>query len=131
MKFALIIPEKNVMVIAMRLVKEAQVEIFATMDVDEEYVSPLPNQYHELLNLKGTKGVKIVRYGYGNKRSFTAIKKRYSNMQFLYKGSFMHYQRMLVTDRKKALFRLGQIVYFSDFNPLIDALIHFAKRKRI
>lgn len=127
MKFCRPLSQKVVLLTAMRLLRSAQKEIVTTMDVDEELRSPLPHAYHRLIARKVGEGIVVKRFGFGSKQSFAKLTKKYTGIRFIYAGSMRNYQRMLVVDRKKALFALGGIVYMTDFVPLIESLVKYIK----
>lgn len=128
MKFCTLIDDDCVISCAKNLVKSAKKEIRATMDVDEELRFPLPQSYHQLLIQKAREGVRIVRYGYGSKVASEEIKRLHANITYIYNGQIKNYQRMLVVDGK-ALFKLGNQVYYTEFKPLAQSLVKYAEIK--
>ncbi len=125
MNFVQEVQKETVLNKALALVRGAEKEILVTMDVDDEVRAPLPTQYHTLLETKARRGVKITRYGFGSKRGFHALQHEGSFVHFLYAGSIRRYQRMLVIDNKRGLFKIADIVCYTEFTPLITALVDY------
>lgn len=98
------------------------------MDLAEELKFPLPKSYHQLIFTKAKKGVNIKRLGFGRVKDFNSLDKNFSiikNLFFVYAGSLKNYQRMLIVDRKQAIFKVGNQVVFTDFQPLVLSLVKF------
>ncbi len=127
MKFCIEIAKQRVILTAEKLVREAKKDIIVTMDMKEELIHPLPVSYHVLLEKQAKKGVRVVRYGFGTKREYICLKPQVSNIQFVYAGSLSFYQRMIVIDGKKALFRLGDHVYYTEFPDLAACLVKYTE----
>lgn len=126
MKLCSEISQENLLTDAFDLVGSAKEEIFATMYLDEEIEQPLPEEYHLLLLDKKRAGVSVVRYGYGTKRAYQKIAKLHSEIQLVYRGSIHGYQRMLLIDRQKGLFSVNKKYFYTEFLPLVQALVSFA-----
>lgn len=127
MKFCREIAKQRVMLTAQKLVRQAKKDIIVTMDMKEELIHPLPASYHVLLGKQANKGVRIVRYGFGTKREYARLKSQISKIQFIYAGSLSLYQRMIVIDGEKALFRLGDHVYYTEFAELAACLAKYTE----
>lgn len=119
--------QENAIDEAMRLVRSSKKSVVVTMHVDEELKQPLPDNYHQLLERKARDGVRVVRYGFGSKKAFNTLKRKYSKIQFYYAGSLARYQRMLVVDNSGALFRLHGVTYKTMFSHLAHALVEYIK----
>lgn len=128
MKFCKLIKKKYVLPTAMKLVRSAKKQILVTMNVDEEVVMPLPTAYNNLIELQVANGIKVMRYGYGTKRSYGLIEKR-SNKRiiFNYVGELNNYQRLLLVDKSKGIFSVNGAVFYTEFKPLITCLVKFVK----
>lgn len=127
MKFCQLIKKEKVFKMAMSLISKAKDNIFMTMNLEEEMKRPLPKTYHNALAKLAKKEVIITRYGFGSKRLFNNLKKKYKGVVMYYGGSLNKYQRMLIIDKKKGLFALNDNVYFTSFSPLIKSLMCYVK----
>ncbi|MCX6793561.1 MAG: hypothetical protein NTY06_00465 [Candidatus Gottesmanbacteria bacterium] len=125
MKFCRQVSQEAILLTAMRLFRSAHKEVITTMDMDEEMQSPLPPAYHRLVASKAGKGIVVRRFGFGSKRAFTTLAKHYAGIQFVYAGTKNTYQRMLVVDRKRAMFGLGGTIFYTEFIPLIESLVKY------
>ncbi len=121
-----ILPQK-VLETAMGLISNAQEEIIAIMDVDEEIKSPLPKKYHDLIKQKVKEGVRVIRYGFGSKTAFNMLAGKYPEVVFHYCKNKKEYQRMLVVDKKKAMFAVGDTKIYSENHELIIGLLKYIK----
>lgn len=126
MKYATKLNKSVVYENAIKIVKSAKNEIIVTMDVDEELKKPLPVLYHLLISKKVNQGIFVLRYGFGSKESFEKLKKLYQKIDFIFIKSKSDYMRMLVVDRKIALFKM-ESVYISEFQPLVNSLVSYTK----
>lgn len=127
MRLCIPVEKKRAIFQAMRLVRSAKREIVTTMNVDEELKNPLPERYHRLLVRQTEEGITIIRYGFGARRVFYAIRKKYTQLTFLYVGSLRYYQRMLTVDRERGMFLIGDTIYYSNFAPLIQSLVNYVE----
>jgi hypothetical protein len=121
------ISKKQAIEFAKNLVIKAKKEIIATMNVDEEYSHPLPESYHNLLAKKVGNGIMVTRYGFGSIRVFKKLQSHYPVIRFLYVGKIDSYQRMLITDKKRGMFAVGNKFFYTDFVPLIESLVKYIK----
>lgn len=128
MKFAQLILQENILNTAISLVNSAEKEIFVTMNVDEEIMTPLSLKYQKAIINATDRGVHIVRYGYGSMKNFREIKKLYQaqNVTFEFAGDLTKYQRMLTVDKKRGIFKLNSNVFYSQFPLLIESLVQYA-----
>lgn len=130
MKFYHLIPKEKVISTALSLITSAQKEILVTMDVNEELKNPLPKIYHQTLAQKCQKGALVKRIGFGNKKAYKEIlkvKPKYSNFIFIYGGSLSKYQRLIISDRIRAVCKIEDLVLLSDFKPFVTFLVKIFK----
>ena len=127
MKFCKVIQNKFVLQSALKLVRSAHKEILATMDMTREIKSPLPVKYHRLIAHKASEGMVIKRLGFGPKRAFTMLVKQNAGIRFVYAGEMNAYQRLLIVDRRRGMFGLGETIFYTEFVPLIDSLVKYTE----
>jgi hypothetical protein len=129
MKFAQALEPEKVIDTALFLVSDAKAEITATMNVNEEVRLPLTAEYHLAITEVISRGVKVIRFGYGKKENFGALKKIYKTqkIEFKYAGKLDTYQRMLIIDRKKGIFKLNDTVFYTEFLPLVQSLVKYVE----
>jgi len=127
MKFCQEIKKGKVLARAMQLITTAKKTVDMTMDMVEEIAQPLPKKYHRNLVFLVKKGIKINRYAFGPKKLLKIIKGKYSEINLHYGGSLKNYQRMLIVDKNKGLFALGNQVFYTSFEPLVNSLLNYAK----
>lgn len=127
MKFCTLVEKQNVLSTAIKLVNSAKTKILVTMNTDEEIREPLPEVYHNLLTKKAGQGIKIVRYGYGTRKSFLKLRPKSKNITFIYGGNLSLYQRMLLVDKSRGIFSLEGTVYLTKFKPLVNSLVKYVK----
>lgn len=128
MKFVETVYKEEILRSAIKLIKKSQAEIIVTMDLTEEIKTPLPQDYHQLISSKAKRGIKIKRLGFGRAKDFEDLSKQYpkiKNLYFIFAGARKNYQRMLVIDRKEAIFKVENQVIFSKFEPLVLSLVKF------
>lgn len=127
MKFCQSVTKKRVLPTAMKLVQSAKKEILVSMNVDEELDIPLPDAYHTCISRKIEQGIVVKRFAFGSKRVYQKLKHHYKGVHFYYCGDISHYQRMLITDKKRGLFDLDGTVFYTTFIPLISSLVKYIK----
>lgn len=125
MTFCTNIRSDDVLECAIGLIQGARTSIIVTMDVDEELLSPLSGTYRDLITKQYQNGLIVMRYGFGSNQSFTTLATR-TKIPFVYAGRF-GYQRMLIVDRERGLFRLGNTVYRTEYEPLASSLVKYAE----
>jgi hypothetical protein len=101
------------------LIEASQREIFATMDLAQELIDPLPDWYYQLMLEKLKKGIKITRIAFGSECDFLRFLSKHTqlsdfeNYQCLLGGVILkNYYRMLLTDREKLMFAVQIPVEF-------------------
>jgi hypothetical protein len=129
MKFCKPINKKNVVQNAMKLVQNSVKCVHMTMDMQGEIDFPLPKKYHDLIEQKARQGTQIYRFAYGKKTLFNKMMTLYKGVKMYYGGDMNTYQRMLVIDKKIAMFGLNGNIYVTQFGPLIKSLLDYAKIK--
>jgi hypothetical protein len=95
------------------------------MDMNEEIHLPLPPAYHRLIVRKSKEGISVKRFGFGSKQAFAKLAKHYPGVQFVYAGEMNMYQRLLLIDRKRAMFGLAGTFFYTEFVPLIESLVKY------
>jgi hypothetical protein len=101
------------------LIEASQREIFATMDLAQELIDPLPDWYYQLMLEKLKEGIKITRIAFGSECDFLQFSSKHTqlsgfeNYQCLLGGiNLENYYRMLLTDREKLMFAVQIPVEF-------------------
>jgi len=92
---------------AMSIVRSAEREILATMDLTEEIKAPLPTEYFSLLEEKMGMGVQVTRLAFGSLDEFKLLLERLKVKSANYKcilAASKDYKRMLLIDGKHLLF---------------------------
>ena len=124
--FCTVVPKKKILPTAINLVSKSKNQILLTMNLDEEISNPLPQIYLNKLQYKSNRGIHIVRLGFGKKQNFKKLyeqKPKFNNFKFIFAGSLKNYLRMIVVYREKAIFKLEDKVFYTDYKPLINSLI--------
>lgn len=129
------ISAKEVKFLAKNLVKRANKSLFVTMLMTEELKSPLSKSYHDLVLRKVKKDrVLVRRIGFGSQIEFKKLSKIFNYRSRLFKFCYLSdvklYQRMLIRDKKEAIFafKLGQarrIYFHTSYQPLVEALVAY------
>lgn len=127
MKLYKVIQSNRALSLALNLVYNAKSDMVFTMNVNEEYKAPLPKKYHLLVEKRIKEGIPVVRYGFGKKKYFLAIKKRHKKVKFVYKGSLLRYQRLLIVDKNKGMFVFGNNIYYTEFRQLAQSLVKYVE----
>lgn len=123
------IDETKVLTLAIQLVKSAQSAIDVSQNEDE-ITTVIPNlKYFEMLKRKKDEGIRITRYFFGKKTTFVKEKENNSSITYIYAGNNRNYQRMIIIDKKKALFRIDNSFCYTEFEPLARALLTFCSEK--
>ena len=103
--------------------KSVSKSIWLTMRSDDD---PLPDWYFDLLRRKAEEGVKIRRIGFGN-ASFFETERRihivHPNYSFRFSNS--QYQRMLLVDRSKLLFKTAEGIWYTEDHDAISKYIRY------
>lgn len=108
-------------------IRKAKKEIFATMDVNEELINPLPEKYYSLLGIKYKEGIIIKRIVFGPikqyKRFFETVIDK--NLFFIGKHTkSKNYKRMIMIDNAKLFFgkreNNKEKYYFTTDNKYLD-----------
>lgn len=123
------IDKKEIVKLVTKHIKDAHLEIMATMLLREEILNPLPSYYHALLKKKIEQGVQLKRLGFGIKKDYVTIKRRIGlvnkNYIFRYSKDSSLYQRMMIIDRSKLFFGVENSFYFSIYKPLIMVFLQY------
>ena len=126
LSFCTPIEENEVLLKVINLVLTAQEEIAVThSDADDSKVVPDKN-YFDALQKKIKEGIKITRYVFSSKEPLSQDSQGVSQV---YAGDCDSYQRAVVVDQSRAMFKLGDKFYYSEFQPLVSALL--ADRKSV
>lgn len=91
----------------MGIVRSAQQEILATMDLSEELEKPLPLEYFSLLNRKMREEVVVKRLAFGTETEFETFNRRHDIKNENYEcvlAKSKNYKRMLLIDQKYLFF---------------------------
>ena len=129
------IPAKKVKSLAKKMVKRADKSLLVTMLMAEELKSPLPKSYHDLILKKTRKDhVLVNRIGFGKESEFKKLSKIFDYksklFNFFYLKNIKLYQRMLIRDKKEAIFALNlnknkKVYFYSNYQPLVESLVAY------
>jgi sugar-specific transcriptional regulator TrmB len=109
------------------LVSSAKTEIIVTHSTHDDSPVKPNDRYYEAIVSAQKKGITITRYIFGRKDF--AHKDTFGITQ-IYGGKAENYQRAVIVDEKKAMFKLGNHFYFTTYQPLCAALKHYITTKR-
>lgn len=119
-----IVDKKDILSLVTKEAKKAKKEIFVTMLLSEERKFPLPLSYHKLLAKKVTKGVRLKRIGFGTKKDYAIIRRKYliqsKLYEFRYLSNIKKYQRMIIVDSKHLFFSVAETFLYSRYDPIIN-----------
>lgn len=119
------ITKDQVLNLAIKLVKSANSKIIVThSEQDKSSVKP-NDDYYQSLEERILNGIRVSRYYFGNHKNYTHEKAVYKNINYIYAGSTESYQRCIIIDNKKMLFKLEDSFYYSEFKPLIESLLKY------
>ena len=116
---------------ARSLIETSKIKIFATMNLTEELIDPLPDWYYQLMLDKLNKGIKITRVAFGSQGHLSRFSSTYpelSNHQnyqvSLHDMTLHQYYRMLLIDESKLMFApqipYSRIFLYTDEKELIE-----------
>ncbi len=119
---------------AMSMVRNAQYEILATMNLAEELASPLPREYFFLLQEKIKHGVTLKRMAFGTEKKFEEFQRWQSWTHTRYqlrRAATTNYRRILIIDQSYILFAVekkDRKFYYSEIPDLIKETLHYFDR---
>ena len=123
------IHNKNIVKLVTESIRDARVEIVATMLLREEVLRPLPYSYHSLIKNKVKKKVLLKRLGFGKIEDYNIVKKREDSLSKNYIFKFttreQEYQRLIIIDRKKIFFGKDGMFFKSEYEPLIKVFLKY------
>lgn len=124
-----IVDNKNIVEKVKKELEKAKREILATMLLQEEFISPLPASYHNLLRRKVKQGAILKRLGFGTRVEYAKIKERYKidskNYFFRYRTDLSKYQRLLIIDREKLFFKAAETFFETQNKELINSFVKY------
>ncbi|MDO9231019.1 MAG: hypothetical protein Q7U36_00875 [bacterium] len=91
----------------MFIIRQARIDILATMKLSEEILNPISKEYYSLLEEKMNEGVLLFRIAFGSENDLHELEKRCPHKTDQYKCMHVknkNYQRMLLVDRKWLFF---------------------------
>jgi hypothetical protein len=119
------IPKDQVLSLAIKLVKKAEAEIVVSHSPTEVSTVSPSDKYYQTLQNKIAAGIKVTRYFFGDKKFFKKDKNNNLEISYVFAGNKNYFQRMIIIDQKKALFKMNTDFFYTEFLPLIKALMDY------
>ena len=109
------LPNSEIVATVMRAVSQAREEVKMTMLLSEEKETPLNEDYHELIKLKVSDGIKITRIGFGDEEDFKFMEEKLGiqGATYDFKRCFdvTAYQRFIMVDNNFLFFKFEDTYY--------------------
>lgn len=126
--FCLPVKDTEVLEKVTSLVRASKHEIVVThSDQDQSKVIP-DKKYFKTLAQKIQNGISVTRYVYSSQ---TPSEFDSYNVKQVLAGPNDSYQRAVVVDQSIAMFKLGDTYYYSEYRPLVKALLCYIQQKEI
>lgn len=127
------VSSKDILSLAISLIKKAKSELLLTMLIKEELKKPLPAFYIKLLQKKIKQGVKIERLCFGTKKEFKKIIKQAisKNINCYHIKKENLYKRMLMKDREEIIFRIKKKFFYSKNKKIIKKYLDYFKKVKL
>ncbi len=123
--------EDNVLERVFNILSDTKVALFVSKQEDEKDNVQPNEEYFRLLQKLQEKGVIITRYYFGSKQGFEQEKTDNPKVNNIYGGRRDEYQRLIISDEKRSMSKIGRQFVYSE-NPLwIEMLKNYLQEERV
>lgn len=123
--------EDNVLERVFNILSDTKVTLFVSKQEDEKDNIQPNEEYFRLLQKLQEKGVIITRYYFGSKQGFEQEKTDNPKVKNIYGGRRYEYQRLIISDEKRSMSKIGRQFVYSE-NPLwIEMLKNYLQEERV
>ncbi len=122
--------ENNVLKRVFVILSDTTVSLLVSKQEDEKDNVQPDEEYFRLLQKLREKGVRITRYYFGSRDGFEREKKDNPKINNIYGGLKEEYQRLIISDGKRSVSKIGGQFVYSE-NPLwIEMLKNYLQEKK-